>query len=361
MVYGLPYQGSKNLIAERIVDALPSGENFVDCCCGGGAVLQAAVLSGKYKTVTGYDINKAIVGLIKATMIDFDTIDYEHFPAVDRKTFYEARERNSTLEDWLIRYTCSFGFKGLEYLWAEARCENKMLMHNAIALPTIEERRAALRELIGKIAKGKVSEADLKNLCHTEQLTSLNRFHEVENTMKNRTTKTKLQVFCSSMFDIPFEKYDVIYFDPPYDNTLGYNRQPFSQIMFKTLLNVLVDSRKKVFVSEYKEPAPEFTEIASFNKSMSLEANKCKSVVEKVFYGGTKQEYEELPGITKQPQSDTGSDSAVHDDTDGGAEQVVPDGGESSKGSPDPTDCYWENDPEVQQAIDNLHTCYDLK
>jgi hypothetical protein len=157
------------------------------------------------------------------------------------------------------------------------------------------------------------------------------------------------------MFDIPFEKYDVIYFDPPYDNTLGYNRQPFSQIMFKTLLNVLVNSGKKVFVSEYKEPAPEFTEIASFNKSMSLEANKCKSVVEKVFYGGTKQEYEELPGITQQPLDNTGSDSAVHDDTDEGAEQAVPVGSEPSEGGDIPSECAYEDDKQVREAIDNLH------
>lgn len=334
MVYGLPYQGSKNLIAERIVAALPSGENFVDCCCGGGAILQAAVLSGKYKTVTGYDINKAIIGLIKAVMVDFDTIDYEHFPAVTKERFYEARNANSTLDDWLIRYTCSFGFKGLEYLWGDARVQNKILLHNAVALPTIEERRAALRELMCSIVKNKLSEADLKNLCHNEQLTNLNRFHEVEKIMKERKTKTKLQVFCSSMFDIPFEKYDVIYFDPPYDNTLGYNRQPFSQIMFKTLLNVLVNSGKNVFVSEYKEPAPEFVEVASFHKSMSLEANKNKAVIEKVFYGGTKSKYEELPCITQQPLVDTGSDTTVHDDTDGGTEPAVSIGSESETGSP---------------------------
>ena len=71
MVYGLPYKGSKNIIAKRIVDALPSGTNFVDCCCGGGAIVQAATLSGKFNTVTGYDINKSIIGLLQATMVDF--------------------------------------------------------------------------------------------------------------------------------------------------------------------------------------------------------------------------------------------------------------------------------------------------
>lgn len=334
MAYGLPYQGSKNTIAERIVSSLPSGTNFVDCCCGGGAILQAAAMSGKYKTVTGYDINKAVIGLIKATMIDFDTIDYEHFPAVDKQTFYAARDRNATLEDWLIRYTCSFGFKGQEYLWGENRIKYKTLLHNAVALPTIEERRGALRELMVCLAKDKLPESDLKNLCHNEQLTNLNRFHEVELAMKARKSKTKLNVICGSMFDIPFENYDVIYFDPPYAGTTGYNRGTFSQIMFKALLRALLDSGKTVFVSEYNAPDPEFVEVASFQKAMTLKCDENRTATEKLFYGGTKADYEKLPDISTLEQSDSGSDTPVHDDTDDGAESAVSIGSKSETGSP---------------------------
>ena len=102
MVYGLPYKGSKNIIAKRIVDALPSGTNFVDCCCGGGAIVQAATLSGKFKTVTGYDISKSIIGLLQATMVDFGKIDYENFPVVSKEEFCAARDRNETINDFLI-------------------------------------------------------------------------------------------------------------------------------------------------------------------------------------------------------------------------------------------------------------------
>lgn len=35
MRYGLPYKGSKNSIAEWIVDELPPAETFVDLFCGG--------------------------------------------------------------------------------------------------------------------------------------------------------------------------------------------------------------------------------------------------------------------------------------------------------------------------------------
>ena len=35
MNYGLPYQGSKNGIAEWVVGQLPAAETFVDLFCGG--------------------------------------------------------------------------------------------------------------------------------------------------------------------------------------------------------------------------------------------------------------------------------------------------------------------------------------
>ena len=34
--YGIPYKGSKNAIAEDVVNALPPGGKILDACCGGG-------------------------------------------------------------------------------------------------------------------------------------------------------------------------------------------------------------------------------------------------------------------------------------------------------------------------------------
>lgn len=45
MNLGLPYMGSKNKIARKIIDVLPSGSAFVDLFCGGCAVTHAAMLS----------------------------------------------------------------------------------------------------------------------------------------------------------------------------------------------------------------------------------------------------------------------------------------------------------------------------
>ena len=297
MVYGLPYKGSKNIIAKRIVDALPSGTNFVDCCCGGGAIVQAATLSGKFKTVTGYDINKSIIGLLQATMVDFGKIDYDNFPVVSREEFCAARDRNETLKDFLIQYTCSFGATGLTYLWGKSRTKYKTLMHNAIALPTMEQRRQALRDFMRCLVKDRLSDDVLENLTVIDQATSLNRIHKVENTMRSRKSKTKLDFVCGSMFDIPFEKYDVIYFDTPYAGTSDYNIKRFDFIRFRTLLQDLKDMGKTVFVSEYNQPTEGFTEVASFAKMMLMNAKGNIPVQEKLFYCGSKEQYNSLEGL----------------------------------------------------------------
>ena len=48
-MYGLPYQGSKNLIARELIQQMPRREYFVDLFAGGGAMWNAAVESGKYQ------------------------------------------------------------------------------------------------------------------------------------------------------------------------------------------------------------------------------------------------------------------------------------------------------------------------
>ena len=57
MKYGLPYQGSKNKLAERIVRLLPKRTHLIDLFCGGCAVSHAALLMGKYEHIHINDIN----------------------------------------------------------------------------------------------------------------------------------------------------------------------------------------------------------------------------------------------------------------------------------------------------------------
>lgn len=59
MNYGLPYRGSKNKIAKRIVDMLPKATTLVDVFAGGCAITHAAMLSDKYQNYIANDIGDA--------------------------------------------------------------------------------------------------------------------------------------------------------------------------------------------------------------------------------------------------------------------------------------------------------------
>ena len=56
-LYGLPYQGSKNTIAEWILEKMPPAVMFFDLFAGGCAITHAAILSNKYKIFHVNDIN----------------------------------------------------------------------------------------------------------------------------------------------------------------------------------------------------------------------------------------------------------------------------------------------------------------
>ena len=57
--YGVPYQGSKNKIAKRVVGLLPSAPMFYDVFAGGCAITHAAIESGKYSRVIANDYDGA--------------------------------------------------------------------------------------------------------------------------------------------------------------------------------------------------------------------------------------------------------------------------------------------------------------
>ena len=285
---GLPYKGSKNSIAQKIVDALPSGESFCDACCGGGAILMASALSGKYARVTGYDVNEAIVGLIRATMIDFGTIDYEHdLPSVDRKAFFEARNRSAGISDWLVRYCYSFGTDGQTFLWSDEMHERFRLIEDAIRGNTLDERARALQELAN-------CKAAIELMPRVDPFVRLRRITNVEQTMMSRKTTTRIDVEVKSMFDVDYEPFDVIYFDPPYKSTKGYFKIKFDYSAFEKLITRLRNEGKRVFVSEYSQPTDGFTCVAEFSKQVLINKTGNTAAVERLYFGGTLEEYQEL-------------------------------------------------------------------
>ena len=292
---GLPYKGSKNTIANKIVAQFPKAHSFLDACCGGGAVLEAAYLSGKFERVEGIDIDDGIITLLNAVFRDFGQIDYEHKQLVTAERYKEAVQSRATLEDAVDRFIASFGFNGYDYQWGEKRRHLKYLVHQAMTLPTLDERRTAFHSFIRDLIKSGTVEGDrwsidiseIKNLGHTEQATNLCRLQKVEQTMflAARDNRTELRISKKSMFDIDYGPYDVIYFDPPYADTKGYDKAKFDFDRFHSLIDGLVDSGKAVYVSEYKAPTDRFVEVLAVEKQMSQCDKLTKIVTERLFKG----------------------------------------------------------------------------
>ena len=292
---GLPYKGSKNTIANKIVAQFPKAHSFLDACCGGGAVLEAAYLSGKFERVEGIDIDDGIITLLNAVFRDFGKIDYEHKQLVTAERYKEAVRSRATLEDAVDRFIASFGFNGYDYQWGERRRHLKYLVHQSMTLPTLDERRTAFHGFIRDLIKSGTVEGDrwsielseIKNLAHTEQATNLCRLQKVEQTMflAARDNYTQLSISKKSMFDIDYEPYDVIYFDPPYADTKGYDKAKFDFDRFHKLIDGLVDSGKTVYVSEYKAPTDKFVEVLAVEKQMSQCDKLTKVVTERLFKG----------------------------------------------------------------------------
>lgn len=86
MTYGLPFMGSKNRIAEWVVDILPSSDTLYDLFAGGCSVTHCAMLSGKWNNYVINDINPGV------TQLFIDAIDGK-YKDEDRIKSLERLER----------------------------------------------------------------------------------------------------------------------------------------------------------------------------------------------------------------------------------------------------------------------------
>ena len=126
MKYGITYQGSKNAIAEKIIEFLPSGRRFVDLFGGGAAISHCAVLSGKWQKVLYNEYNPLLVDLIKRA-INGDSKNEKRW--ISREDFFKLKEK-----DGYIKYCWSFSCAGINYLYSKEVERWKKALHYARVL-----------------------------------------------------------------------------------------------------------------------------------------------------------------------------------------------------------------------------------
>ena len=122
MRYGVPYQGSKNKIAQWIISNLPSGDTLIDLFAGGCAVTHAAILSGKWNRIVANDIGDA-------PQLFMDAIHGKYANEkrwISREEFHRIKD-----SDTYVSLCWSFGNNRSDYLYAREIEPWKKALHFA--------------------------------------------------------------------------------------------------------------------------------------------------------------------------------------------------------------------------------------
>ena len=294
MNLGLPYKGSKNTIAEDLVKCLPRGKKLLDACCGGGAVLMAAAMSGRWEKVVGNDLNPATIALLDAVLIHKGQIEYEHPPICTRNDFFISLQRiengDFTIQDCVNKYCASFGNNGKTYLWNEDIEKVKTNVEDMLCNTTLNKRRLAFIKFIKFLINEK--QFDLIKLKNIKQLQNLERLQRMERLERLERL---------DIFDIDYSEYDVVYFDIPYKGTSEYDFK-FDYDKFYKLFKSL---GKPAFLSEYNAP---FTCVGAFDKrALFRDLSRLKGKMtnlEKLYFNGTMDDYKRLMGPEYRPMGE---------------------------------------------------------
>lgn len=205
MSYGIPYKGSKNIYAVKILEALPPGKRLVDLFAGGCAIADCALrkFPGKWETVLANDIDERPLNLYKSCIMGVVPVSDKW---VSRDEFASA--------DWATRLVWSFGNNWRSYLYGRNIEERKRKLHEWVltgecsvcAFPGIDgckNRRLFL------CSKNNVQSERLKHLENLERLEALHN---------------PFALACIEFSHMPYWRYkhkdgDVVYCDIPCQNT----------------------------------------------------------------------------------------------------------------------------------------------
>ena len=284
MRYGLPYKGSKNAIAEWIVNALPDAECFVDLFCGGGAVTHYAMMTRKYKRFIMNDIDGRLPVLFRDCAYGKYTTK-THPEWISREEF-NARKH----DDAYIALVWSFGNNGTDYLYGAEIEPFKHAYHILVFQGDPEPLRRygydiQVSDSPDVIARYYRCKEQIRRQTVSSQygkypfdLDSTVRQIEIER-LQSLQSLQSLQTFQGDYREVKIPQNALIYCDIPYSGTNCGKYDGFDHAAFYEW----AVQQENIFISEYAMPAP-FIEVASIQKSVLSTSNgNSGKVTEKLF------------------------------------------------------------------------------
>lgn len=278
--------GSKNKIADWVVDCLPPAEHFYDLFCGGCAVTHAALRRHKYKAYHVNDITD--MGLIFQKLV---SEGYEpDYRWVSREEFETNKEK-----DMLMAILWSFGNNAYEYLYGKDVEPIKKACHYAVCFQDysladglgidlhglegiigVQERYSAYKKLWKERFDTRPDIGGVERINATSVFTSLN-VSTPSNGIMGGVMATK-----GDYQDVEVAPGSVVYCDCPYRDTHAYknNQESFDHERF---YEWCLSREYPVFVSEYQMPS-EFRPIARITRVGSMSAKGGKELRSDTLY-----------------------------------------------------------------------------
>lgn len=314
MNYGLPYQGSKNRIAKRLVETLPAAPVLYDVFCGGCAVTHAAMLSGKYQHFVINDrrgwlpdaFRKAIHGGYAHEDRWISREDFEHLRSTDA---YAAM-------------CFSFGNDYRSYMYARPLERYKRALHYAIfwrdfapwrelcpetadalaaGLAPIEDRKQRriqaghfiVESLKQQLSAGTLSPDILEKPIYRQirratpnslqSLGCLERLERLLSLERLESLPDTLTAYSMDYREMRFDEPGIIYCDPPYMSGYAKGKEYGCEFDAEAFYSWCEAQKLPVYISEYHMPEERFVCIAEWDKVTTIAAKTTTHVTERLW------------------------------------------------------------------------------
>ena len=270
--YGLPYQGSKNKIAEFIISKLPRAEHFYDLFAGGCAITHCALVSGKYNHIHANDIQ------VKYPQLFYDAAHGKYKNenrVITRDEFFMFKD-----SDALVELCWSFGNGRKDYLWDKNIEDVKQAACKVIMCDDKQKRRLYFREFINKLQSNMTNDEKSK-LLQLQSLESIERLERIQclERLGEMHILERLYISGKSYNEVEILPNSVVYCDPPYIGTKGYCVEFDHEQFYEWLRN----TNFPVYISEYTMPS-DFAIVASIDKIASFSATDKSTVKQENLY-----------------------------------------------------------------------------
>ena len=267
--YGMPYKGSKNMIAEKIISLLPEADCFVDLFGGGGAMSHCAVLSGKYRKVIYNELEPLVYkGFVMAKNGAFRN----EKRWISREEFFCLKD-----SDPYVAICFSFGNDMRSYAYSPENERLKKHLHKVFFAENPTQAYQNWENLLNDYRTINLDWSEkfklIENIDRLKRLQSLERLDRMKN-----ISDLDIECYNLSYEQVKIPENSVVYCDIPYKNTNKY----LSRFDYEKFYSWAKSQPFTVYISEYSMPDG-FQEIADITKRCSLGTDNSKNTIEKIF------------------------------------------------------------------------------